>query len=63
MQAQATLQVQHFKLSTLAAAIVSYLQTWIPISPFPLILNNKLFTDTDGERAVVVAFNYRFQNC
>ena len=33
----------------MAAAIVSYLQNWI--SPFPF--NKKLFTVTDGERALV----------
>ena len=32
-----------------------------PYSPF--LYNNKPFTDTDGERALVLAFNHRFQNC
>ena len=36
----------------LAAAIVSYLKSWIPFSPFFLIIN------TNGERTLVVAFNH-----
>ena len=32
-----------------------------PYSPF--LYNNKLFTDTDGERALVLPFNHRLQNC
>ena len=39
-----------------AAAVVSYLQNWI--SPF--LFNKELFTDTDGERALVTAFHHRF---
>ena len=45
-------------MSKLAAAIVSYLQNWI--SPF--LINKKLFTDTDSARALVIAFDHRFQN-
>ena len=46
-------------MSKLAAAIVSCLQNLI--SPF--LINKKLFTDTDSERALVIAFDHRFQNC
>ena len=42
-------------------AIVSYLQSWTPISPF--LLNNKIFTDTDSERTLVAASNHHFYNC
>ena len=46
-------------MSKLTAAIVSCLQNLI--SPF--LINKKLFTDTDSERALVIAFDHRFQNC
>ena len=47
------LQLAKSKLA--AATIVSYGKSWTAISPF--LPNNKLFIDTDSERALVVAFN------
>ena len=39
---------------------VSYHKSWILIFP---LLNNELLIGTDHEKALVVAFNYLFQNC
>ena len=41
-------------------ASISYHKSWILMSPF--LLNNELLISTGHEKALVVAFNYLFQN-
>lgn len=55
VNAQASVYAVESKLA--ATTIVSYLKSWIPFAPFFLIIN------TNGERALVEAFNHLFQNC